>query len=236
MDYSNQSFKFPWMSWHLKSYKDVSLLCVQEEGEWYSICPAILCQKNCFSTPGSVISTSLVWYSCDGAVCAPLPMKRVWPKLQLPGVLCSKPDEDITIIYAPCGWHTCRWLLLLFSAWQLLTALYVLFIWLGFHQVSVFGLKLKPGTKRLCGLSSVPKGLRQQQLHEQCHYCTLAGQKLWWGIEREEQEPCKKKVGETASMRTGGGKGKCGETLSWRKTEMKILTGRAREKQKQLRT
>lgn len=91
---------------------------------------------------------------------------------------------------------------------------------------SVFGLKFKPGTKDLCGLPSVLKGLRQQQCHNQCHYNTSVGQKMWWGIERKGQEPCKKKVGETAAMgRTREGKKKCVEILCWGKTEIKIWMG-----------
>ena len=175
---------------------------------------------------GSVISTSFVWYNCDGAGCPPLPTKNIhweWiPKLQLPGVLCSKPNEDLAIVMC-LAWHSGRCSLLLLSLWQLLTTLYILYIWLGLQQVCVFGLKFKPGTKKLCGFL---KGLRQQQCHEQCHYHTLAGQRMWWGIERKGQEPCKKKVAETAAMeRTRDGKRKCGEILCWGKTEMKILMG-----------
>lgn len=45
MDCPKQSFKFPWVSWHPKSYKDVSLLCAQEGEEWYSIWSSILCHR-----------------------------------------------------------------------------------------------------------------------------------------------------------------------------------------------
>lgn len=45
MDCPKQSFKFPWASWHPKSYKDVSLPCAQEGEEWYSIWSSILCHR-----------------------------------------------------------------------------------------------------------------------------------------------------------------------------------------------
>lgn len=132
------------------------------------------------------------------------------------------PNEDPATV-TQFVWHSDRCSLLLLS-WQLLTTLYILDIWLGFQQVHILRLKFKPGTKELCGFPSVLKELKQQQRHEQSNYHTLADQKIWWGIERKGQEPCKKKVGETAAMRRlRDGKRKSGEILCWGKTEIKIF-------------
>lgn len=166
-----------------------------------------------------------LWRSCLSTFTTEDYSLRVWLKLQLPGVLRSKPNEDLAIVMH-LAWHSGRCSLLLLSLWHLLTPLYILYIWRGFQQVRVFGLKFKPGTEDLCGLPSVLKGLRQQRCHNQCHYNTSVGQKMWWGIERKGQEPCKKKVGEAAAMgRTREGKRKCVEILRWGKTEMKIWMG-----------
>lgn len=80
---------------------------------------------------------------------------RVLPKLELPGTLCSKPSEDLAMIMN-LVWHSegCS-LLLLLPAPSFLSGL----------PASAFILKLKMGTKGLCGLPSVLKGLRYQQCH-----------------------------------------------------------------------
>lgn len=90
--------------------------------------------------------------------------RRVWPKLQLSGILCSKPNEDLATVRS-LVWHSSRCSLLLLSLWQLLTTLYMLYIWLVFQKVCVFGLKFKPGTKGFCGLPSALTGLKQWQYH-----------------------------------------------------------------------
>lgn len=86
--------------------------------------------------------------------------RTVWLKLQLPGILCSKPNEDLATVMS-LVWHLGRCSLLLLSLWQLLTTVYMLYIWLVFQKVWIFGLKFKPGTKGLCGLPSALTGLKQ---------------------------------------------------------------------------
>lgn len=149
---------------------------------------------------------------------------RVFTEGVTEGTAAWSPNEDPAIVMQ-FVWHADRCSLLLLSFWQLLTTLYILDIWLGFQQVHIFGLKFKPGTKELCGFPSEQKELQQQQCHERSDYHTLAWQKMWWGIERKGQKPCKKKVGETVAM----GRlrdGKSGEILCWGKPEIKIFVRR----------
>lgn len=166
MDYPNQFFKAPF--------------CARAGREWYSTFSAILCHRRMASTWQILSSLHLLcdttWWSCLSIFTAKKDSLRVWPKLELPGVLCSKPREDLAMIMH-LVWHSGGCSLLLLSLWQLLPAPCLHLIWLDFQQVHAFVLRLKTGTKGLSGLPSVLRGLRQHHCHEQCHYPTLTGQK-----------------------------------------------------------
>lgn len=73
-----------------------------------------------------------LWWSCLSTFTNEEYSLRVWLKLQISGVLWSKPNEDLAIVIC-FVWYSGRCSLLPLSLWQLLATLYILYIWLVFQ-------------------------------------------------------------------------------------------------------